>query len=306
MGLHRSEVGLQGNVVIEILDAHSIVHGPDGWPVRARVLERMAGHNLVTVAGMNQIVARLWANGVNPITHFAIGSGSNVATISDTQLQTELARAAVTRFVPSDRTLLVQYYLPSTSLNGSNLREFGLFNAASSGVMHARHVRASNIAKTADIAITFSWSLTYVALNIVELQYFMFGGDSRSFTRPSGSDSYPSGATFDKLVPGSTVWEIDSASLAGGTFVLEAIACVETAGARAKVCVVNLSDGAPDTALTGSEISFTADNLTGERKVSSAITFPAGGAAKKLGVKVTANSTTVGAAAWGCRIVRTS
>lgn len=132
------------------------------------------------------------------------------------------------------------------------------------------------------------------------------GGDSRSYLTPSGSDVYPAGATFDKLVPGSSPFAVDAAGLVG-TFVLEATAKVKSVGgARAKVALFSLDGGTPDTPLVGSEITFTADHTTGERKRSGTIVWPSGGSAKQIGAKVTVNSTTIQASAYGIRVIRTA
>lgn len=283
------------NVTICVLDAQT-----------GRLLHRERGHNLVTVAGRNQIRDLLYAAGAGtPITHFAIGTGSTAVAAADTALVAEVQREEVSQFTAASQLLTIAYFLPSTDLNGQTLREAGLFNASAAGTMHARYVFATAISKTSSIAVTFTWELEWKALDILEVQHVELGGDSNSFVIPASSDAYPAGATLNKIVPGSGLWLVDSASLTTGTFVLEAIAKVQSAGARAKVCLVNLDEGAPDTALVGSEITFTADETVGERKRSSTITFPTAGTARQLAAKVTCNSTSIGAAAWGIRIVRT-
>lgn len=295
---HKDDVPCLSNVTIDIFDAKT-----------QGLLRRERGHNLVPTAGRNLLRDFLDGDAPAGVTHFAVGTGSTAASNNDTALGTQVLRDVVTSKAKDVLKLTVKYYLATGSANGNTLREAGLFNASSGGTMYARYVLASAIVKTSSIAVTFTWELTWTvtAMQATERGSFVeFGGDSRSYLLPSSSDAYPSGATFDKLVPGSTVLYVDSADLQGGTFVLEATAKVKSAGARAKVALFNLDDGAPDTALTGSEITFTADNTTGERKRSGTVTWPAAGASKQLGVKVTANSTSIPAAAWGCRIVRTS
>lgn len=111
--------------------------------------------------------------------------------------------------------------------------------------------------------------------------------------------SYPSGATFDTLHPGSSVWSVDSDTLVGGTYVLEINGVQVTAGTLT-VALVNLTDGAPDTPIATASVTST----TGARAVSSAITFATGGSSKVYGIKsqVSANSGFV----IGARIRRTS
>jgi hypothetical protein len=97
--------------------------------------------------------------------------------------------------------------------------------------------------------------------------------------------TYTSGATFDKLHPGSSVWAFDSD--APGTYELEINGVMSAAGTLT-VALVNLSDGAPDTPIATAFITST----TGARAVSGTVTFPAGGTTKVYGIKaiVSANS----------------
>lgn len=111
--------------------------------------------------------------------------------------------------------------------------------------------------------------------------------------------SFPSGATFDKLAPNTDVVAFDSASLPAGTYKLQAVLAAE-GGATVTLSLVNLSDGAPDTAI----VSITSTSATGQQQTSSAITFATGGASKTYGVKVKGSSTTLRYAAWGIRITK--
>lgn len=109
--------------------------------------------------------------------------------------------------------------------------------------------------------------------------------------------SYPSGTTYDKLHAGSLMFSFNSANLVG-TYALEGM--VMGNGGTISVGLVNLSDGSPDTAL----VTITSSNATGERQVSSTITFAGTGAAKVYGVK---GKVTAGyGRAWGLRLVRIS
>jgi hypothetical protein len=123
---------------------------------------------------------------------------------------------------------------------------------------------------------------------------FDFGSNSSS---PVTATTYASGATFDKLQPGSSVWNVDPATLTG-THVLEAQGVQDTAGTLT-VALVNLSDGAPDTPIATVAIT----SLTGERGQSSAIVFPAGGTTKNFGIKCKVSANT--GFCVGARLVRT-
>ncbi len=136
-------------------------------------------------------------------------------------------------------------------------------------------------------------------ITVYQLVEFL-GGDSFSFVNPAIADSYAAGSTFDTLVPSTSPVQLDLQNLYSGSYYLEASARVAGAGARAKVGIFDLTSG-PNSPLV--EITFTADELVGERKRSAAFQIPAV-PGHLLGVKVTTNNIAIGAAAWGCRIVR--
>ncbi len=114
-------------------------------------------------------------------------------------------------------------------------------------------------------------------------EIFAFGSQSAS---PITQTSYPSGATFDKLQPGSSVFSVDSATLTG-TYKLQATG-VQTSSGTLTVALVDLSSGAPDTPIATCAIT----SVTGEVATSAAITFGASGVARQYGIKtkVSANS----------------
>jgi hypothetical protein len=125
-------------------------------------------------------------------------------------------------------------------------------------------------------------------------EVFVFGSASSS---PITQTTYNSGATFDKLQPGSSVWSVDPATLTG-TYVLEATGVQDTAGTLS-VALVNLSDGAPDTPIATATIT----SLTGAVAQSGSITFPSGGTAKLFGIKTKVSANT--GFLIGARIMRT-
>jgi len=124
---------------------------------------------------------------------------------------------------------------------------------------------------------------------------FEFGGLGSS---PITVTTYPSGATFDFLHPGTAVYATDSATLTG-TYVLQVTGVMVTSGTLT-VALVNLSDGSPDTPIATATIT----SLTGAVATSTAITFGAAGTVKNYGIKtkVSANS----GYAWGAKLVRTA
>ena len=126
-------------------------------------------------------------------------------------------------------------------------------------------------------------------------EVFVFGSNSAASVTVT---TYPSGATYDTLHPGTSVWVVDPATLSG-TYNLE-VTAVEMVSGTLTIALVNLDSGAPDTPLTTCAVT----SLTGEVVVSAAITFPAGGTDLHFGLKskVSANDGFL----IGARIVRTA
>jgi len=281
------------NVTIDVVDA-----------VSGRRLRRLRGHNLVPTSGRNLLRDLLNGDVISGITEFALGTGNTVASNNDTALAAQILREPLSRTIKDALKLTAQYFLSSTSLNGTTIREAGLFT--DEDTLFARYILDEEIAKTSGIAVTFTWETTFTVteMNILERgSVIELGGSPDTYVT---GNAYVAGATLDKIAPGSGVWYIDSADLQGGTFALEAILKVSNGTATPRIALVNLDDGAPNTALAGSEVAGTAGNQTGVRVRSGTITFPAAGAAKQLATKIKTDEAAADVWAWSIRIVRTS
>ena len=146
----KDSIFADANVRIDVMDAET-----------GQVLASQELRNLVVTAGRNLLRDFLNRAAVTGVSHFAVGIGTNAVTAADTALQTHVFRDVLTRTTASDGGLQVQYFLASGSANGHTLTEAGLFNAAAAGTMYARVRFGSSIVKTAAIAVTFAWDLTF-------------------------------------------------------------------------------------------------------------------------------------------------
>jgi hypothetical protein len=150
-----------------------------------------------------------------------------------------------------------------------------------------------------DATNTLIWTVdpvSAVGLNasgVYEVIYL--GGDS---TSPITLAAYPSGATVDKTHAGTGLYVIDAATIASGTYVLQAM-ILSTGGGTVSVALVDLLAGLPDTPIA----TVTGTSATGASGQSSAITFAAGGSAHTYAIKtkITAGS----GFAWGISIIKT-
>lgn len=110
--------------------------------------------------------------------------------------------------------------------------------------------------------------------------------------------SYPSGTTLDKIADGTTSISVDSGDL-NGSWALRGMLRVTSGTATA--AFVNLSDGAPDTAI----VTITSTSTTGELVTSSAISFASSGSAKTYAVKMLSSAQGAYVFGWGFQMVRT-
>lgn len=131
--------------------------------------------------------------------------------------------------------------------------------------------------------------------NSIGFELAVLGGDPDV---PITAAAYPSGTTYDKSHAGTLWFTFNSANVPPGTYALEGM--LMTSAGTVTAALVNLSDGSPDTAL----VTIASTSTTGERQISSGITFASAGANKTYAVKV---KTSAGYAfAWVLRLVRLS
>lgn len=147
-------VGIQVNVLIKGYRAL-----PDGKP--GRLVLRQQGHNRVVLTGRNVLRDLLNGDNISGITDFGFGSGSTAVADSDAALVAETLRAPITQSVKSPSALQVKYFLSSTALNGTVIREIGLF---SDSTLFARYLVSPAINKDSTLVFTFSWVITLSAL----------------------------------------------------------------------------------------------------------------------------------------------
>lgn len=131
-------------------------------------LDNFVVENLVTSSGKGLIIDMLrMIPGVTGLNYFAVGTGTNAPALTDTTLQTEGYRAAITGFVPDVGKLTVDFYLASSAANGLNLTEAAVFGdkataTANSGTLFSRMTHTVK-AKDSSKAITYSWQYTFTS-----------------------------------------------------------------------------------------------------------------------------------------------
>lgn len=124
-----------------------------------RVLKSVEVSNLVVNGGRALIAARLAGVGTvpNPVSHMALGAGSTAASGTDTALEDELGRVALTSKTVNGNIITHEATVPAGVATGA-LNEAGLFNDASGGTLVAR-TRFPTINKTAGQEVTLVWRI---------------------------------------------------------------------------------------------------------------------------------------------------
>jgi len=105
--------------------------------------------NLVVNTGLNLTLTQLAGTTSTPITHIAVGTSNIAATVSDTTLNTELYRKAVT--VSVENNILTASATFGLAEANDSWYELGMLTASSGGVMfsHANIV----FQKLSDVAV---------------------------------------------------------------------------------------------------------------------------------------------------------
>jgi len=141
-------IGVAVNVAIEVRDA-----------VTGALVRREAVHNLVVLAGRNQIRDALYGELITAPAYMALGTSTATVASTNVALAAEVLRDVLTSRAKGSGTITFKYFLTSTQGNGITFREAGLFNAPTAGTMFARTL-FTPIDKTASITVLWAWTVT--------------------------------------------------------------------------------------------------------------------------------------------------
>ncbi|MBI3582368.1 MAG: hypothetical protein HY096_00275 [Nitrospinae bacterium] len=131
-----------------------ILIGSDG-----KIKKVVKASNLVVDTGLAHIIDQLYTTPAQAaMSHYAIGTDSTVVVSGNTILETEIFRKALDSKSKSG-AVLIYYGAFGPGEGTGNLREGGIFNAASGGVMLARVVFAL-VAKTSSDTFVINHTIT--------------------------------------------------------------------------------------------------------------------------------------------------
>lgn len=114
--------------------------------------------NLIVTTGKNFAANAIISSSTSPMTNMAIGTGTNGAALTDTTLQTEIARVVFTSATaPANVATMTASFGAGTGTGA--ITEAGLFNNTVGGTMFSRTV-FSVINKATSDTLTIAWAIT--------------------------------------------------------------------------------------------------------------------------------------------------
>ena len=114
--------------------------------------------NLVVTAGKGYVASRMKDATATAMSHMAIGSGTTNPAASDTALETQLGRVALTSTTVSGA--VVTYVATFAAGTGTGaVTEAGILNASSSGTLLCR-TEFSVVNKGSSDSMTITWTVT--------------------------------------------------------------------------------------------------------------------------------------------------
>lgn len=151
--LQFEKLKIHGKMLVEVRDA-----------ITGELKDYQEIDNLVCNIGKNMIAARLNGETVTTtgiINYLAVGTGANIPSASDTQLQTEIARTTVSTNSRTNNVATITFFFGSGSANGA-LREAAAFmdgtGTANSGNIFDRV--NLNVTKTSADTLTITLIVT--------------------------------------------------------------------------------------------------------------------------------------------------
>lgn len=123
------------------------------------IKSRWTRSNIVVTAGFEYIASRMVDATDAVMSHMAVGSGDVAPAVSQTALQgTEHERVSAT-ISRNGAKFIAQATFGSGIASDVNVAEFGIFNAATNGIMLARFISSNFTLPSAD-TVDITWSIT--------------------------------------------------------------------------------------------------------------------------------------------------
>lgn len=156
-------------MITENLKMYGVWHAVVRDSITGKIVSEHEYKNLVPTVGRSALAKQMTGNETYDVdvTYFAVGSGTNAPSNSDTTLQTEVARKAVTSSTNNNNEASIATFFAATEATGTH-RELGAFGdgdatqasaSADSGILYSR--AATNITVGATETLTLTYKITF-------------------------------------------------------------------------------------------------------------------------------------------------
>lgn len=125
-----------------------------------KVIQKFNSHNVIVNSGVINILNGLAGNNFKTIAKFAVGTGNNAESITNTSLTDKFTKNVSNTTVEEDKkSVTFNFQLNSDEYNGKIINEMGLF-LADNTTLFSRRTIAVPIEKNEAITLSGSWTIT--------------------------------------------------------------------------------------------------------------------------------------------------
>ena len=125
-----------------------------------KILQIVERSNIIVSGGKNLIASLVNGESANIPNYCAVGSGTTTPSVSDTTLEGEIGRLAVTQRSRANNVITYSTFFGSGDCNGT-WNKVGLFNAQSGGTLFSEAIISPSIAKDTTKTVTIDYSVTF-------------------------------------------------------------------------------------------------------------------------------------------------
>jgi len=125
-----------------------------------KILQIVEKSNIIVGGGKNLIASLVNGESANIPNYCAVGSGTTTPSVSDTTLEGEIGRLAVTQRSRANNVITYSTFFGSGDCNGT-WNKVGLFNAQSGGTLFSEALISPSIAKDTTKTVTIDYSVTF-------------------------------------------------------------------------------------------------------------------------------------------------
>jgi len=118
------------------------------------------GHNMIVNAGLN-LIRNAISRDIDVVGYVAVGSGSTGAAAGDTALVAEIERIPIMGYSDDATGTVTFIAIFEPNQGNGNLREFGLFDALTTGTLFARYVAGASFTKDTSLMLKIYWTVVF-------------------------------------------------------------------------------------------------------------------------------------------------